>query len=349
MQEKQKEKWSDYLYQRILNKIGGEIIISVLPDHYVKLIYKQYIGYNGVTILDFFTQLQTWYVISNGDKLKMIEYFHAPWTETPDAHASTYAAQINEHQLECVDFDVVISDAAKTIHFVGQMGKSEIFEPKFIDDYDDEVDKSWATTTNRFVKQYDRKTRRVRREADSKDYESMAAVRGLCQRNGKPSTAPAAATATEYIAALEEKAALQDEHIEELLAYSPPALVPTTDVAAAASTITSGSSRHSSARTQQLTELQAYLAAMIKTVATQAAAMTALTKQVANGASTRDDGRRGDGRRTSDRRGNGDKKPPTEKHACPKCKLQVWHKEENCPEYERNSHKRWAGWKSALK
>ena len=255
-----------------------------------------------------------------------MEYFHAPWTETPDAHASTYAAQLDERQLECVDFDVVISDAAKTMHFVGQMEKSGLFESKFIDDYDDKVDKSWATTTNSFVKQYDCRTRRVRREADSNNYESMAAIRGLSRGKGKPSTAPAAVTATEYIAALEEKLALQDEHIEELLAHGPPALVPTTDVAAAASTITSGSSRHSStssASTQQLTKLQASLAAIIKTVATQAAAMTALTKQVADGASTRDDGRRGDGRRTSDRRGDGDKKTQTEKHACPKCKLQV--------------------------
>ena len=169
-----------------------------------------------------------------------------------------------------------------------------------------------------FVKQYNRETRRVRREADNKDYESMAAIRGLRQGKGQPSIAPADATATEYIAALEEKAELQYEHIEELLAHSPRALVPTTDVAAAASTITSGASRHISASTQQLTELQASLAAMIKTVTTQAEAMTALTKQVADGASTCHDGRRGDGRRTSGRRGDGDKKPPTEKHACPK-------------------------------
>ena len=93
----------------------------------------------------------------------MMEYFHAPWTETPDDHASTYAAQLDERQLECVDFDVEIPEAAKTMHYVGQMEKSGLFEPKFIDDYNDEVDKSWATTTNRFVKQYDRETRRVRR------------------------------------------------------------------------------------------------------------------------------------------------------------------------------------------
>ena len=53
----------------------------------------------------------------------MREYFHAPWTDTPDAHASTYAAQTDERQIECVDFEVVISDAAKKIFFFGQMEK----------------------------------------------------------------------------------------------------------------------------------------------------------------------------------------------------------------------------------
>ena len=143
----------------------------------------------------------------------------------------------------------------------------------------------------------------------------------------------------EYIAALEEKAALQDNRIEELLARGPPTLVPTTDVAAAARKITSGASRHSSASTQKLIKPQSSLAAMMNTVTMQAEAMTALTKQVANVAITRDDGRRGNGHRNGDRRGNKEKKPPAEKHACPKCKLQVWHEEENCPEYDCNAHK----------
>ena len=54
---------------------------------------------------------------------------------------------------------------------------------------------------------------------------------------------------------------------------------------------------------------------------TQAAAMTALTKQVADGASTRDDGRRGDGCRTSDRRGDGDKKNPNRKACMPQMQI----------------------------
>ena len=52
-----------------------------------------------------------------------------------------YAVKIDERQLECVDFEMVISDAAKTIFFVGQMEKSGLFESKFIDDYDNEAKK----------------------------------------------------------------------------------------------------------------------------------------------------------------------------------------------------------------
>ena len=71
LQEKQLGKWSDYLYQRVLYQVGGEIIVAVVPEQYIKPIYTQYVGYNSLMILQFFAQLQKWFVISNGDKLKM--------------------------------------------------------------------------------------------------------------------------------------------------------------------------------------------------------------------------------------------------------------------------------------
>ena len=135
------------------------------------------------------------------------------------------------------------------------------------------------------------------------------------------------ATAQEYIAALEEKAAMQDSHFKELMARNPPATVPATDVAAATRTITRGTS-HSSKNITQITELQSSLTATMKTVAMQATEMTALTKQVAEGANRRSYSRRNDDCRGGGCRGDNNKyKPPAEKHTFPKCKLQVWHKE----------------------
>ena len=101
LQEQQLGKLSDYLYQRVLYQVGRGIIVAFVPEQYIKPIYTQYVGYNGITILQFFAQLQKWFVILNRDKLKMREYFHAPWTDTPDAHASMYAAHLDERQIEC--------------------------------------------------------------------------------------------------------------------------------------------------------------------------------------------------------------------------------------------------------
>ena len=102
----------------------------------------------------------------------METYFAALWTDTPDAHTLTYAAQLDECHLKCVDFNVLISDATKKILFVGQMDKSGIFEPKFIDDYDDTSDKRWRTVVELFSKQYDRKMRRIKREGKTKTTKS---------------------------------------------------------------------------------------------------------------------------------------------------------------------------------
>ena len=237
-------------------------------------------GYSGITILQFFAQLQKWFVISNGDKLKIREYFHAPWTDTPDAHASMYAAQLDERQLKCVNFEVVILDAAKTIFFVSQMDKSGLFESKFIGNYDDEANKLLTTTGTIFVKQYNREMRRIKREAENKDYKIMAAIRRVSRRKNLGNPVPqttADVTAQEYIAALEEKAVMQDAYIKDIMARNPPATVPATDVAAATRTITRGTIR-SSKNITQITELQSSLAAMMKTVTTQAAGMTSLTK-----------------------------------------------------------------------
>ena len=226
------------------------------------------------------------------------------------------------------------------------MEKSGLFESKFINNYDDEADKSWTTTGTIFGKQYDREMRCIKWEAEKRDYESMAAICGVSRGNNLGTTKPpttADVTAQEYIATLEEKAAMQDAHVEKIMAHNPPATVPATNVAAATSTITGGGSRSSKTSTQ-ITQLQSSLAAMMKAVATQATAMTALTKQVAEGANRRGNSRQNDDHRGGGRRGDDNKdKPPAEKQTCPKCKLQVWYKEENFLEYARNANKQWAG------
>ena len=87
---------------------------------------------------------------------------------------------------------------------------------------------------------------------------------------------------------MEERATLQDAHIEDLMGCGPPTTIPDTDGAAAASVITRGGNRSSTTTGQQHNELRSVLATLMMTVSSQALAMTAITNQVAAGNTTRD-------------------------------------------------------------
>ena len=126
------------------------------------------------------------------------------------------------------------------------MDKSGLFEPRFIDNYDDTPEKQWMTVVELFAKQYDRKMRRIKREGENKDYEIMAALRGM-NRGGEPQPPPEADMVTwEYISAMEERATLQDSHIKDLMELGPPTTIPATYGEAAVSVITRGINRSGS-------------------------------------------------------------------------------------------------------
>ena len=168
------------------------------------------------------------------------------------------------------------------------MDKSGLLEPKFIDDYDDTPDKRWTTVVKLFVKQYDREMRRIKQEGENKDYESMTALHGM-NRGGAPPPPPEPYIATqEYISTIEERATLQDAHIEDIMGRVPPTTIPANDGTAAASVIMRGSNQSSSTTGQQLNKLQSALATLLTTVSSQASVMTALTNQVAAGITKRE-------------------------------------------------------------
>ena len=98
------------------------------------------------------TQLTTWFVISNTEKLKTKVYFDAPWSVTPNAHITTFAIYLNKLHLKCADFEVTILDAEKNIFFIGQMDLSGLFENDYLKDYYVTAEKSWKTTVDAFTK-----------------------------------------------------------------------------------------------------------------------------------------------------------------------------------------------------
>ena len=90
----------------------------------------------------------------------------------------------------------------------------------------------------------------------------------------------------------------------------------------------------------QLVEIKSAIQKMADTVSSQATSVAALTRHIANN---------GGGSGGINGVVCGHTTIKKDKHECEKFKRVVWHKEEDCPDYERNKHKRWVGWESALK
>ena len=66
-------------------------------------------------------QIRTWCVITAKKKLSIKAHFLDPWSNTTDAHVTTFARQLDRYQVECEDHGVKVKEADKVDHFVYQM------------------------------------------------------------------------------------------------------------------------------------------------------------------------------------------------------------------------------------
>ena len=112
-----------------------EAIVAAVDEKYVKEPKEEYVWYKKHTIKTIVTEIHTWYVITTKDKLAIKAHFLAPWSDTPDAHVTTFARQLDRHQVECKEHGVTITNDDKVDHFVAQMYACGLFEAKFLDDW----------------------------------------------------------------------------------------------------------------------------------------------------------------------------------------------------------------------
>ena len=64
------------------------------------------------------TQLRMWYVITTKEKLAIKYHFLAPRSDTPEAHITTFACQLERRQVECKYHGVTITNGDKVDHFL---------------------------------------------------------------------------------------------------------------------------------------------------------------------------------------------------------------------------------------
>ena len=220
-QEDQKQKWTEYHFQLIVDAVAVEAITAAVDKQYIDELREEYVGYKNATIKTMIKQLQSWFVITNSEKIAIKATFLAPWSDTPNAHITTFARQLDHRQIECNDHGVIITDDEKVVHFIQEMYTCGLFEAKFLNNGEESGDKSWTVTLTLFTQQFNKERRTLKCAHNNKNYESINA---FCERRatgsyGHNATSTVGAdytAAMEYVASLEIKPTQQEGRILEL-------------------------------------------------------------------------------------------------------------------------------------
>ena len=121
-----------------------------------------------------FTQLSTWYVITTKEKLAIKAHFLAPWSNTLEAHVTTFARQLDMRQVECKDYVGTVTNNNKVDHFVAQMYACDLFEEKLLDNWEETADKLWGATHPQFTHKFKKERRNLEINNPQKHYERSA-------------------------------------------------------------------------------------------------------------------------------------------------------------------------------
>ncbi len=83
------------------------------------------------------------------------EAFYQVWVPSTN-HVITFGRQLTKQQKKCKTINVIIFEEATTLHFVGQMYKSDYFTEEQMTKYkmQSNADKVWTTTLQFFTNLY---------------------------------------------------------------------------------------------------------------------------------------------------------------------------------------------------
>ena len=117
----------------VVDAVAVEAIAAAVDEQYIDELRKEYVGYKNATIKTMIKQLRSWFVVTNSEKIAIKTAFLAPWADTPNAHVTMFARQLNRRQIECHDHGDVITDDEKVVHFVQEMYACGLFKARLVD------------------------------------------------------------------------------------------------------------------------------------------------------------------------------------------------------------------------
>jgi hypothetical protein len=149
LQAETKTLQKEFDLQEVVINIRDQRIIDSVEEQYVKELNEEYFGYANSTIKSVLHHLRTkWCKITTRELTDATDAFYQAWVPNM-THIITFGSQLNKQQKKCKAINVIISDEAKTLHFVGQMYKSDYFTKEQMTNYKilADLDKVWGKTS----------------------------------------------------------------------------------------------------------------------------------------------------------------------------------------------------------
>jgi hypothetical protein len=127
LQAETKTLQKEFDLQEAVINIRVQCIIDCIEEQYVEELNEEYFGNTNSTIKSVLHHLRTkWCNIMTRECTDATNAFYQAGVPNM-TYIITFGCQLNKQQKKCKAINVIIFDEAKTVHFVGQMYKSDYF------------------------------------------------------------------------------------------------------------------------------------------------------------------------------------------------------------------------------
>ncbi len=204
--------------QEAVTSIGVQRIIECVEEQYMEELNEDYFGYANQTIKTLLGHLCTkWCKVMTKKRTDATEAFYQAWVPST-THVIIFGRQLTKQQQKCKTINVIISEEAKTLHFVGQMYKSDYFTEEQMTKYkmQSNADKVWMTMLQFFTNLYAQHKGYGNNRAANSGFDSAALVHEYPPHRSDCTVASTTSDITMfdlYIESLEESLAAAHEYV----------------------------------------------------------------------------------------------------------------------------------------
>jgi uncharacterized membrane protein YgcG len=218
----------EFELQEAVTTIGIQCIIDSVNKQHVKELNIDYFGYANQTVKTLLTHLRTnWCKVMMKERTNATEAFYQAWVPLT-THIITFSCQLNKQQKKCKNINLIISEEAKTLHFDGQMNKSNYYTEEQMTKYEMQMDvnNTWLHNLQFFTKLFAQRKAYGDGCLVNRGFDSLAHINDIPTNCSLVSTSSDITTHELYIESLEESLRAAREYVAKERTPTPDKLDP---------------------------------------------------------------------------------------------------------------------------